>query len=174
MTGSLYQHNSSPLSRAGVPQWIERMLTRVRSGVRPCPQLHQNAVLHQGHSPPSRFLDRSRKPGTEDVDTSIQAADSCAFFDMIWAKALPSYLRLPGLGPDPVWASVWTSYPPAAHATSQAGLGQKRCQEGARRHVTPRGVVTHRVWPLAARLPTAVEFRDVVQAQYRAQKESDT
>jgi hypothetical protein len=51
-----------------------RMLTRVRSGVRPCPQLLQNAVLHQGHSPPSQFLDRSRKPGTEDVDTSIQAA----------------------------------------------------------------------------------------------------
>jgi hypothetical protein len=44
------------LSAASVPQWIERMLTRVRSGVRPCPQLLQNAVLHQGHSPPSRFL----------------------------------------------------------------------------------------------------------------------
>jgi hypothetical protein len=60
---------------ASVPQWIERMLRAYEVGVNHVPSSF-NAVLHQGHSPPS-FLDRSRKPGTEDVDTSIQAAQLC-------------------------------------------------------------------------------------------------
>jgi hypothetical protein len=47
------------------------------------------AVLHQGHSPPSQFLDRSRKPGTEDVTFLFrQLAQLCILKYDLEQKAL--------------------------------------------------------------------------------------
>jgi hypothetical protein len=55
-----------------------------------------------------------------------------------------------------VWASVWTSYPPAAHATSPSWSWTEAMSGGARG--ISRGVVTRIGWRPGFR------FRDVVQA----------
>jgi hypothetical protein len=72
------------------------MLTRVRSGVRPCPQLLQNAVLHQGHSPlPVSFWTEAAnlEPRTS-TPLFRQLAQLCILKYDLEQKALPSYLRL--------------------------------------------------------------------------------
>jgi hypothetical protein len=60
------------------PSGSERMLTRVRSGSDHVPSSIRTPSCTKAIHLPVSFLDRSRKPGTEDVDTSIQAA--CAAF----------------------------------------------------------------------------------------------
>jgi hypothetical protein len=76
----------------------------------------------------SRFLDRSRKPA-EDVDTLFRLAQLCILKYDLEQKALPSYLRLPGLGPDGLCGHP-SGLPTRQQRTPhlQAGLGQKRCR----------------------------------------------
>jgi hypothetical protein len=144
VTGSLYQHNSSPLHlAASVPQWIREDAHAYEVGqtMSPAPSERRPA--------PRPFPSQSvsgQKPQTWNRGRRhfySGSWHSCAFFDMIWSKRLyratcaSQVLDLTACGHP---SGLPTRQQRTPHL--QAGLGQKRCQEGARRHVTPRGVVT--------------------------------